>query len=85
MTELNAARTFYKLRELEDKVEKEGYLINFKPQRRVFELRDQKNPDNWCWLIRRTDGTKVELIRDCTIEEWDDVISYNIERLKQAE
>ncbi|EKN4689526.1 hypothetical protein [Yersinia ruckeri] len=85
VTKNGSARTFYKLKELQDKAAEYGYLIDFKPQRRVFELKELKNPENWCWLIRRANGSKVELVRDCTIEEWDDVLSYNIERLRLSE
>ncbi|MEB7891830.1 hypothetical protein NGK36_21460 [Hafnia alvei] len=84
MTTKNFVRTFYKLKELEDKAAEAGFLFEFKPQRRVFELKNMKDPDCWGWVIRR-DGTKVELVRDCTIEEWDDVLRYNIERLNSSE
>ncbi|MCC8379121.1 hypothetical protein [Xenorhabdus sp. PB30.3] len=68
--------------ELVSLADKRGYLLNFSYSLKVFELRNKKHPDNWGWIIRPSNGVKVGLVRECEMQEWDDILNYNIKRLE---
>ncbi|MBD2801785.1 hypothetical protein ID854_15390 [Xenorhabdus sp. M] len=76
-------KTYYTLDELKGLTEARGYLLHFNPYFKVFELKDKKHPENWCWVIRPSNEVKVGQIRECPMQEWDDMIDFNIARLKK--
>ncbi|MGL5103087.1 MAG: hypothetical protein ACRC6N_11265 [Plesiomonas sp.] len=75
-------RKYYYLDDLKELFDKNGYELTFIQQRRVFEIRDKRKPENWIWLTHSS-GEKVSGIRDATIEEWSHIMRSNIERIKQ--
>ncbi|CDL85234.1 hypothetical protein [Xenorhabdus szentirmaii] len=75
-------KRYYKLDELRALAEARGYALDFNAYLKVFELRDKQHPDNWCWIVRPENGVKVGRTRECPIPEWDDIMDFNINRLK---
>ncbi|MDC9615387.1 hypothetical protein PSI19_16240 [Xenorhabdus khoisanae] len=80
---MNGTKKYYKLGELTDLAAKRGYMLKFNSARQVFELKDKEHHNNWCWIVRPSNGVRVGQVRECWMSEWDEIIDFNIDRLKK--
>ncbi|XRZ01681.1 hypothetical protein ACP179_00025 (plasmid) [Xenorhabdus stockiae] len=76
-------KRYYTLDELVSLADKRGYILNFNYHLKVFELKNKKYPDNWCWIVRPSNGNKVKRVRECTMREWNQLFVFNISLLEK--
>ncbi|PHM51880.1 hypothetical protein [Xenorhabdus hominickii] len=77
-------KRYYTKSELEDLAGKRGYLLNFNRLLKVFELKDKQHDSRWCWIVRPSNGNKIERVRECEMSEWDTLLAFNIARLEKS-
>ncbi|MGJ0624037.1 hypothetical protein [Xenorhabdus bovienii] len=85
MTRTQNARKkkYYTLGELTDLAAKRGYMLDFNNARQIFELKDKKHHNKWCWIVRPSNGIKVGQVRECNMQEWNELLDFNIVRLEK--
>ncbi|NDO81525.1 hypothetical protein CJP72_12340 [Citrobacter sp. NCU1] len=67
---------FYNSEQLQERAEAMGCCLRFARAQGVFELTiDDKQDQNWTWVMRPGSNERVRLVRELTRDEWDQALA----------